>query len=120
MFRKTSFLLALLSASTLMASAPDFLLDVTYTQPIPTGPITSVANIGEAADAQGNLYILENGLTGACQPIGSPRTQGHTGQFDRALVIRYNKHRPIRRRPVLQSGAVRDQGARKKGCHHRP
>jgi uncharacterized protein (TIGR03437 family) len=63
MLRKSLFLIALLSATTAMAAAQNFLLDIDNTQAIPVGPLVNgVANISTGTDSQGNLYVLANGL----------------------------------------------------------
>jgi len=69
---KASVCFLLLSAATAIATAQTFLLGVDYSAPIPTGPVAGVANMSAGTDSKGNLYVLVNGLTSTCQPIGSP------------------------------------------------
>jgi uncharacterized protein (TIGR03437 family) len=59
-----------------------FLLGVDYSAHNPTAPVASAANIRAGTDAKGNLYVLVNGLTNTCQPVGSPPFGCQDGQID--------------------------------------
>ncbi len=74
MLQKADRLAFLLGATMSIANAQNFTLSVTGSQALPTGPITDPANISAGADAQGNQYLLINGPTSGCQPVGTPPT----------------------------------------------
>lgn len=62
MFRKALLWFALLSVAATTAAAQNFLLDIDYTQAIPTGSLFGVAVAEGGADSQGNFYFLVSGL----------------------------------------------------------
>lgn len=70
MFRNMVLCVLLLSPAISIAPAQNFLLSPAYTQPVPVGSITGVANLSAARDSQSNLYVLSNGLTNNCVSVG--------------------------------------------------
>ena len=60
MFRKLAFWLVLLSPTTAMAAAQNFLLGLDYAEQTGTGPLFYVTSDTVATDAQGAIYILAN------------------------------------------------------------
>ncbi len=70
MFRNRFLSACILAAAPLSLAAQSFILSPQSSAGIPTGPVTGLATLSAARDAQSNLYVLAGGLTNSC--AGSP------------------------------------------------
>lgn len=64
MFRYTCLWYVLLSATTSLSAAQNFMLGLNYSERIPTGALTAVYSVATANDSQGAIYLLVSGGAG--------------------------------------------------------